>query len=149
MFLENSLFYLAFYISFGNLCPWLQRLVHHCAFSPISEMVSLCLHLGICFMCILVVLDFFVHAYLLLGKLYVFNITFFSVVIQLLSHVRLFPTPWTAACQASLSFTISSSLLKFMSMMSLLKLKLSDPIQPSHLLSLSSPPAFKLSQGLF
>ena len=34
---------------------------------------------------------------------------------QLLSHVRLFMTPWTAACQASLSFTISWSLLKLMS----------------------------------
>ena len=37
------------------------------------------------------------------------------VVIQLLSHVQLFATPWTAACQASLSFTISLSLLKHMS----------------------------------
>ena len=36
--------------------------------------------------------------------------------IQLLSHVQLFATPWTAACQASLSFTISQSLRKFMSM---------------------------------
>ena len=35
--------------------------------------------------------------------------------VQSLSHVRLFVTPWTAACQASLSFTISRSLLKFMS----------------------------------
>ena len=33
--------------------------------------------------------------------------------VQLLSHVRLFVTPWTAAHQASLSFTISQSLLKF------------------------------------
>ena len=31
------------------------------------------------------------------------------------SHVHLFATPWTAACQASLSFTISQSLLKLMS----------------------------------
>ena len=30
-------------------------------------------------------------------------------VVQLLSHVRLFVTPWTAACQASLSLTISWS----------------------------------------
>ena len=30
-------------------------------------------------------------------------------------HVQLFETPWTAACQASLSFTVSQSLLKFMS----------------------------------
>ena len=36
-------------------------------------------------------------------------------VVQLLSHVQLFVTPWTAACQACLNFTISWSLLKFMS----------------------------------
>ena len=34
------------------------------------------------------------------------------VVFQLLSHIWLFTTPWTAACQASLSFTVSWSLLK-------------------------------------
>ena len=37
------------------------------------------------------------------------------VVAQSLSHVRLFVIPWTAAHQASLSFTISQSLLKLMS----------------------------------
>ena len=37
------------------------------------------------------------------------------VVAQWLCHVPLFVTPWTAACQASLSFTVSQSLLKFMS----------------------------------
>ena len=36
-------------------------------------------------------------------------------VVQLLSHVRLFTTPWTLACQASLSFTMSWTLLKLMS----------------------------------
>ena len=36
-------------------------------------------------------------------------------VIYLLSHVLLFMTPWTAACQASLSFTIFQSLIKLMS----------------------------------
>ena len=62
------------------------------------------------------------------------------VVVQSFSCVRLFATPWTAACQASLSFTISRSLLK-----------LSDAIQPSHPLSSPSPLAFCLSQhqGLF
>ena len=35
-------------------------------------------------------------------------------VVQSLSHVRLFTTPWTTACQAPLSFTISQSVLKFM-----------------------------------
>ena len=37
------------------------------------------------------------------------------IVVQLLSSGWLFATPWTAACQASLSFTISQSLLKRMS----------------------------------
>ena len=62
------------------------------------------------------------------------------VVVQSFSCVRLFATPWTAACQASLSFTISRSLLK-----------LSDAIQPSHPLPSPSPLAFGLSQhqGLF
>ena len=35
--------------------------------------------------------------------------------VQSLSYVRLFETPWTAACQASLSITRSQSLLKLMS----------------------------------
>ena len=39
----------------------------------------------------------------------------FVVVVQLLSSVRLFATTWTAARQASMSLTISRSLLKFMS----------------------------------
>ena len=42
------------------------------------------------------------------------------VVVQLLSHVQLFATPWTAACQASLSFTISWGLLKLMSIESVM-----------------------------
>ena len=61
-------------------------------------------------------------------------------VFQLLSHVRLFTTPWIAARQASLSFTISWSLLKLMSiewMMSSNHLIFCQP---------PSPPAFNLSQ---
>ena len=38
-----------------------------------------------------------------------------STVVQCLSCIWLFVTPWTAACQAPLSFTISWSLLRFMS----------------------------------
>ena len=38
----------------------------------------------------------------------------------MLSHVRFLGTPWTAAHQASLSFTISLSLLKFMSIESVM-----------------------------
>ena len=37
------------------------------------------------------------------------------VIVQLFCHVRLCVTPWTAAHQAPLSFTISRSLLKLMS----------------------------------
>ena len=64
---------------------------------------------------------------------------------QSLSHVQLFATPWTTALQASLSFTISRSLLKLMSIESV------DAIQSSHPVSSSSSPAFNLSQhhGLF
>ena len=42
-------------------------------------------------------------------------ISSFVIVVQLLRRVQLFATPWTAACQASLSFTISWGLLKLMS----------------------------------
>ena len=43
--------------------------------------------------------------------------------LQSLIHVQLFATPWTAARQASLSFTISWSLLKLMSI---------EPVMPSN-----------------
>ena len=46
------------------------------------------------------------------------NVQFSSV--QLLSRVQLFVTPWTAACQASLSITNSQSLLKLMSISSVI-----------------------------
>ena len=36
------------------------------------------------------------------------------VAVQMPGHVRLFVTPWTRACQASLSFTISQSSRKLM-----------------------------------
>ena len=42
------------------------------------------------------------------------------VAVQSLSRVQLFATPWTAACQASLSFTNSQNLLKLMSIESVM-----------------------------
>ena len=60
------------------------------------------------------------------------NMLFSSV--QSLSCIQLFVTPWTAARQASLSITNSWSLLKLMSVESVM-----DVIQPSHLLSSLSP----------
>ena len=50
---------------------------------------------------------------LIIGKVEHLFIRF--VVVQSRSRARLFLTPWTEACQASLSFTISQSLLKPMS----------------------------------
>ena len=66
-------------------------------------------------------------------------------VVQSPSHVQFFVTPWTAAHQASVSFTISWSLLKLMSVES------NDAIQPSHLLSppLSSCPQSTPALGSF
>ena len=40
--------------------------------------------------------------------------------VQLLGHIQLFATPWTAACQTSLSITNSQSLLKLMSIESMM-----------------------------
>ena len=55
---------------------------------------------------------------------WIISFYFFSiknpVVIQWLSCVQLFVTPWTAACQASLSFPISWRLLKLMSITSVI-----------------------------
>ena len=42
------------------------------------------------------------------------------VLVQSLSHVRLFATPWTTACQGSLFLTITQSLPKFMSIASVM-----------------------------
>ena len=52
------------------------------------------------------------------------------VVVQLLSRVQLFVTPWTAPHQASLSFAISQSVLKLMSI---------ESVMPSNHLILSRP----------
>ena len=62
------------------------------------------------------------------------------VAVQLLSHVRLFATPWTAACQASLSFTISRSLLKLMS---------TESVIPSNHPILCGPLLLLPSMGMF
>ena len=64
--------------------------------------------------------------------------------VQLLSRIWLFATPWTTACQASLSITNSWSLLKLVHLVS-------DAIQPSHPLLSPSPPTLNPSQhhGLF
>ena len=67
----------------------------------------------------------------LLKYIFVLNI----VVFQLLSHVQFFATPWNAAHQASLFITISWSLLKLVSMESVM---LSNHLILCHPLFLSS-----------
>ena len=57
------------------------------------------------------------------------------VVVQLLNRVQLFVTSWTAARQASLSFTIAQSLLKLISIESVM---LSNHLILDHLLLLLS-----------
>ena len=60
-------------------------------------------------------------------------------VVQLLSPVWLFATPWTVAHQASLSFTISQSLLKLMSIESVIPSNHITLCHPLLLLSQSFP----------
>ena len=56
-----------------------------------------------------------------MGEKAEYKSTHIVVVVQLLSCVQLFVTPWTTAHQASLSFTISQSLLKLMSIESVMQ----------------------------
>ena len=74
-----------------------------------------------------------------------YNISSIQFSVQSLNPVWLFVTPWTAACQVSLSVTNSQSLTQTHVHW------VSDAIQPSHPLSSPSPPTFNLSQhkGLF
>ena len=55
------------------------------------------------------------------------------IVLQLLNHVQLFVIPWTAVLQASLSFTISQSLLKLIFI---------ESVMPSNHLILCQPLLF-------
>ena len=69
-------------------------------------------------------------------------------VVQSLSHVCLFATPWTAALQVSLSFTISCSLLKLMAIESFSHPTISSSTTPfsSCPQSFSASGSFPLSQ---
>ena len=84
---------------------------------------------------------------------YTVSFDFFSIQVlswvHLLSHVQLFETPWTAACQASPSVNNSQSLLKLLSIE--LVHQVNETIKPSHPLLYISPPAFSIFQyrGLF
>ena len=66
----------------------------------------------------------------------------YLVVVQLLSCFQHFETPWTVACQASLSFIISWSLLKVMSIESVMLSNHSSSVTP-----FSCPQSFPASQS--
>ena len=66
------------------------------------------------------------------------------LVVQLLSHIQFFVNPWTAAQQAPLSFTISWSLLKLMSIESVIPSNHLSP--PSPALNLSQHQSFPISR---
>ena len=73
---------------------------------------------------------------------FIHGISFFLfLVVQLVSHVQLFATLWTAAWQASQSLTFSQSLFN-----QLYVHLIRDVIQTFHLLSPPSLPSFNLSQ---
>ena len=90
----------SFILDFGHLCPnyyWLEIFLILLIFIRKQLWVSL----------IFWIIFFLLH--------FIDFQSFAVVVVQLLSHVQLSVTPWTAAPQASLSFIISRSLLKLMS----------------------------------
>ena len=79
--------------------------------SPLSLLVIISLFpmtVSLCFVNKLI-------SFLILDSTYKGYHIVFVWLVQLLSHVLLFVTSWTAARQASLSFTVSQSLLKLMS----------------------------------
>ena len=77
-------------------------------------------------------LFFFSYPYLpeIQGIYFFKSLSSYFVVVQLLSCVQLFVTPWTAAGQAPLSSTISWSLLKFMSSESVMLSNISPSAAP-------------------
>ena len=58
--------------------------------------------------------------YFTIDQIYALKINDQFSSVQSLSRVQLFATPWTEACQARLSFTISCGLLKLMSIESMM-----------------------------
>ena len=109
--------------------PLLLPLVTTCLFSISVSWLLFCyfLHFPL-FMCV------FTSPYSLLP--FSFSLSDCVIVVQSFSCVQLFAVPWTAACQASLSFTPSFTCVHSVNV----------AIQPSHPLSPASPPAYDLSQ---
>ena len=121
------------YLFFTDLLHLVWKIIHIAA----SGIISLFFYVWVISHCIYVphLYPFICHRHL--GGFHVF-------LVQLLSRVQLFATPWTAAHQASLSSIISQGLLKLMSIESLM---------PSNYLILCRPllllPSIFPSTGVF
>ena len=76
--------------------------------------------------------------------MFVFSPSLLVVVVQLLSRVQVFVIPWTAACQASLSFSVSQSFLKLMSIELVMPSTISSSVTP-----FSSCPQYFPAPGSF
>ena len=108
------------YISNYSLCIWNSVLTEHPLFAKSCNLGSWSRYLTLClsFLTCKVRLR---NTYLIGAVMRIRGVNIAKYltqglfVVQLLSPVWLFAIPWTAACQASLSFTVSWSLLKFMS----------------------------------
>ena len=87
------------------LGPGTQFLKNHShAYVNICKHMCVCMYIYIIYMCMCI--------YIIYINLYSNNI---AAVVKSFSHVRFFETQWTVACQGSLSFTISWSLLTLVS----------------------------------
>ena len=110
---------------FLSICWCLQFFFfHQCQFSVYRSFTSLVKFI----LKYLFLFDIIVNGVVFLISLIVYYIGYSSV--QLLSHVQIFVTPWTTACQASLSITNSWSLPKLMSI---------ESVMPSNHLILCCP----------
>ena len=108
------------YISNYSLCIWNSVLTEHPLFAKSCNLGSWSRYLTLClsFLTCKVRLR---NTYLIGAVMRIRGVNIAKYltqglfVVQLLSPVWLFAIPWTAACQASLSFTVSWSLLRLMS----------------------------------
>ena len=95
---------------------WAKHPKWQCTRAPISPHLSQHFLLSLLLiMAILMALRWYhIVVFVVTCCLVVLNIFSYTCSVQSLSHVWPFATPWTAACQASLSITKSWSLLKLM-----------------------------------